>query len=798
MKKTNTYRQLMAAIKSKSVKDCKTLIDSKANVNYILENKATAFQYACQEGNPEIIKLLIDSRADVNLVTGAGSPLIMAIHSNNLKILPLLIHHRANVDISFKGTTPLFEACQKQLNTAVMFLLAANPKPDLSKTYASMKITVLHLACFLGNLKIVQTLIRAKADLNVEDGDKLTPLRTAFRMGRQEIVSYLIEQKADVNYRDEKKNTVLHYAVTETDVSIVRLLINAQADIDTVGYCWMTPLDLAKNNKIQPMIELLESLKAMTTITVSDEKMKLYEQSQNLQAKLAKSAENIMKSSPIDQPQFVNMGEETEEELKTLSFESILNLLSGATSLPDDFPQPTSVKSDSSLKGELFNLDQKINNLNSEIVNKRYEPILRATEEKRQATRKDKHLQTLTKTAQDLQDSYQLAQKEFSTICSEYKKLTLPEHLRTQQQKIAALQITFPDKIAVDSSEIISRLQTQTEMYKNDLHTFKENMIRLDKKHKKNQAKKTAAKQKKLKKTQQEIKTIPIKTVRVSQPVKKINKVLPIKTKTSVLARIPPTPQNYHWKQKHNIAKNIRASKFLFNKLRTTSIETFSFQELTALKFSLIQLLLNIFINQNQITHHPRLRNLRHTLHRMSIVGAETNPYSFTSTQLHEQIHELANALKEFTGLYKWNVLTDEFYLPRNALLHFTSPLLTRMAGTYLDTREIADEKFQDILRQSAGQAKYYWMQLINILSQPAMPNPQELIVSVQQRRLAITFATLCQIAEASEAKHSTIRAGIDNPIMLSRSLVTIASEWRHRGLSLEEAGDRLEHSIKF
>ena len=57
------------------------------------------------------------------------------------------------------------------------------------------------------------------------------------------------------------------------------------------------------------------------------------------------------------------------------------------------------------------------------------------------------------------------------------------------------------------------------------------------------------------------------------------------------------------------------------------------------------------------------------------------------------------------------------------------------------------------------------------------------------------TFAILCQISEAKDAGQAMIKVH-NRDFFLDSSLKSIAREWRHRGLPLEEAADRLEKQL--
>ena len=99
-------------------------------VNYLLEtcrdkidienkvNEQSILYDACTGGRTEVVKILLDHRADPNSTSGITSggkwtPLIKAVQANNIEIAQALIHHGAKISartLRFVGTTAMSEA----------------------------------------------------------------------------------------------------------------------------------------------------------------------------------------------------------------------------------------------------------------------------------------------------------------------------------------------------------------------------------------------------------------------------------------------------------------------------------------------------------------------------------------------------------------------------------------------------------------------------------------------------------------------------------------------------------------
>mmetsp|Transcript_35055 Transcript_35055/g.109112 ORF Transcript_35055/g.109112 Transcript_35055/m.109112 type:complete len:379 (+) Transcript_35055:126-1262(+) len=154
--------------------------------------------------------------------------------------------------------TPLHHCCAASGDAAVAALLIeAGAKLDIQD--AQYK-TPLHLAIEEGRTNIIDTLLRAKADVNLanlESGMKNTPLMDAAHAGKCELAEKLIAAKADINAQGKSDMSALHLAARRGDINVVRLLVAARADVAQKSQCG-TAADLAK--KKTGSISLLELL----------------------------------------------------------------------------------------------------------------------------------------------------------------------------------------------------------------------------------------------------------------------------------------------------------------------------------------------------------------------------------------------------------------------------------------------------------------------------------------------------------------------------------------------------------
>lgn len=82
----------------------------------------------------------------------------------------------------------------------------------------------------LGNIEVLEEMIRRQTDVDVQDEKGHTPLITACNNNKYEAASLLLKCGANVNARDHAGNTALKFAVLSGRFNIIRLLLKHGAD----------------------------------------------------------------------------------------------------------------------------------------------------------------------------------------------------------------------------------------------------------------------------------------------------------------------------------------------------------------------------------------------------------------------------------------------------------------------------------------------------------------------------------------------------------------------------------------
>lgn len=229
------------AIDQQNIEIVAALIDLGAPVDGAAADDWPLF-WAASNDRLDIFKLLLARGANPNRIDSAGNTLLhIASNANRTEIVKHLIEMKADVNaVNHGGETPLWQAAEHPEGTKTAeWLLAAgadaNPRPG------SNSWSILHTA----SPACAELLLRhgSRVDARAEDG--LTPLILAAQHGLTENVRVLIDGGAHLNASESNGWTALHYAATNGELEVAELLIARGADIKAKDKRGRTALQVA-------------------------------------------------------------------------------------------------------------------------------------------------------------------------------------------------------------------------------------------------------------------------------------------------------------------------------------------------------------------------------------------------------------------------------------------------------------------------------------------------------------------------------------------------------------------------
>uniref|UniRef100_A0A7M4FII7 Ankyrin repeat domain 6 n=1 Tax=Crocodylus porosus TaxID=8502 RepID=A0A7M4FII7_CROPO len=108
--------------------------------------------------------------------------------------------------------------------------------------------TPLHLAAHKGHLRVVQILLKAGCDLDIQDDGDQTALHRAAVVGNTDVIATLIQEGSSLDRQDKDGNTALHEASWHGFSQSAKLLVKAGANVLARNKAGNTPLHLACQN----------------------------------------------------------------------------------------------------------------------------------------------------------------------------------------------------------------------------------------------------------------------------------------------------------------------------------------------------------------------------------------------------------------------------------------------------------------------------------------------------------------------------------------------------------------------
>ncbi|MBV8801725.1 MAG: ankyrin repeat domain-containing protein, partial [Gammaproteobacteria bacterium] len=213
------------AVSKNNIRIVKTLLKKKEiNINKKNINGITPLMYACKAGHLELLNILLEAEADINLLDYKENGILnWAVINGHVKVVEVLLKQkRINLNQQNReGLSPLMEASIK------------------------------------GDLHMVNILLKAGAVVNLLDNEGNNSLFHAINNGHIQIAEVLINQKViHLNHQNNQKITSLMLACYKNNIEIVKCLLNAGADFKLRDNEKTTAYDLTDNTAIKDLIDL--------------------------------------------------------------------------------------------------------------------------------------------------------------------------------------------------------------------------------------------------------------------------------------------------------------------------------------------------------------------------------------------------------------------------------------------------------------------------------------------------------------------------------------------------------------
>ena len=257
-------------------------VDQYKNCYVFPDPDSTALMIACCNDNTRLVKLLLDNNANPDIQNKRKYTALM-YGGGNSEIVNMLIDRNVDVNLcNVYNENALHWACILG-NACVVKLLLRVKKFDQELLNMKQKKgrTPLYMASLFGHIEVVDQLLLAQADPDVQDNSGGTALYVASQEGHMQIVHKLLQSQADPNIRAFNGAIPLYIASQEAHIQIVDHLLEAKSNPNIQNYDGRTPLFIGSQNGHYKVVASLLKEGANPNIQASDGSTPLSIASQN-------------------------------------------------------------------------------------------------------------------------------------------------------------------------------------------------------------------------------------------------------------------------------------------------------------------------------------------------------------------------------------------------------------------------------------------------------------------------------------------------------------------------------------
>lgn len=185
---------------------------------------------AVRAGDTETVRTLLKRGVNPNAQDAQrDSALLLAVRQDNPELVQLLLDAGAYVNVRGRGFTPLGLAVRQGSLLLVRMLLRAGADPDIRNVDGD---TALHSAVRLRRIDIAAELARVRPGFTLFDRDGLTPLALAVTTAQGRMAEMLVRAGAPIESGNRYMHSPLWLAWAYNDQDMVRLLLKLGADPD--------------------------------------------------------------------------------------------------------------------------------------------------------------------------------------------------------------------------------------------------------------------------------------------------------------------------------------------------------------------------------------------------------------------------------------------------------------------------------------------------------------------------------------------------------------------------------------
>mmetsp|Transcript_19989 Transcript_19989/g.29933 ORF Transcript_19989/g.29933 Transcript_19989/m.29933 type:complete len:494 (-) Transcript_19989:108-1589(-) len=251
------------------------VIDEKVDVNSHDSRRGRPLQYAAEAGEQKAVVRLLELKAHIEASDETHkTAFAAAVLAQQVGIAKLLLEHKANPNVIVymssvgynpAGREPLISTIAAR-NDVTLLNLMIEHKAFLD-TRRGNGHTPLARAAVRGHSKIVKKLIECSVNIETPDKWGRSPFQLAVHQGHKEVMKLLLDAKAQTGIGSSAGEALLLGASRSNDIDIMKILLRNKADLELKGKHNRTPLAVVCNaghrKAAQRLIELKANIQAV-------------------------------------------------------------------------------------------------------------------------------------------------------------------------------------------------------------------------------------------------------------------------------------------------------------------------------------------------------------------------------------------------------------------------------------------------------------------------------------------------------------------------------------------------------